>query len=125
MANGHGGKRAGSGRRKGAAEKRSRAIAEKVAADGNLTPLQYVIDVMRNPKTTRRRKDWAASTALPYVHPRLQSIAGDPDKPIVHEHRISMNDATRRIAFVLYTTQLEAEKGVTIDQAPEPKKALA
>lgn len=121
MANGHGGRRARAGRKKRSTTRKSREIADKVATDGALTPLQYVIDVMRNPKTTRRRKDWAAATALPYVHPRLQSIAGDPEKPIIHEHRLAPMDAARRIAFVLFS----ADRGLTIDQDPEPKKVEA
>lgn len=116
-----GGRRAGAGRKKGSKVIRTAAAAEKVVADGMLTPLQYVIDVMRNPKATQRRRDWAAGTALPFVHPRLQTVAGDPDKPIVHEHRIAPMDAARRIAFVLFS----ADRGITIDQQPEPKKVEA
>lgn len=115
-----GGKRPGAGRRKGSKNKKviEREQAAAAAAAAGLDPLQYVLDVMRNPKAKISRRDWAAGTALPYVRARLQSIQGDPDKPIIHEHRIAPMDAARRIAFVLFSV----DRGITIDQPLEPKK---
>lgn len=118
-----GGKRAGAGRKKGSKVTRTRETAERIAGDGQLMPLQYVIDVMRNPKTKQRRRDWAAATALPYVHPRLQTIEGNPDKPIVHEHRLGTLDAARRIAFVLFTAAEPEIAGRVINM--EQKKVPA
>ena len=44
---GRGGKRAGSGRKLGAATKRTRKIADELMASGEKTPLEYMLEVMR------------------------------------------------------------------------------
>jgi hypothetical protein len=82
------------GRQKGAANKRSRAIADK-AAESGLTPLEFMLDVLRAemPPELKEKIEkeslsveliqalsiWrntrfeAAKAAAPYVHPRLQN----------------------------------------------------
>ena len=35
-----------------------------------ITPLEYMLQVMRNPKTSARRRDRMAVTAARYLHPR-------------------------------------------------------
>lgn len=97
-----GGKRPGAGRRKGSKNKavleRERAAAKAAAA--GLDPLQYVLDVMRDPRTTARRRDWAAATALPYVRARLQTIPGDSENPVT----LQLDDLSlaRAVAFLLF-----------------------
>ncbi len=98
-----GGARAGSGRKMGAATKKTRKIANDVMSDGGLTPLQYMIDTLREtPEAIRKlhkdgkidstelalrlgllmkRRDDAAKDAAPYVHPRLTSIEAKIDVP--------------------------------------------
>lgn len=92
----HGGKRNGSGRKKGASTKKTRKIADKLAADGELTPLEYMLEAMRETPAKikaqfkageidqteyavklmglMKRRDAAAEKAAPYMHPRLSSI---------------------------------------------------
>lgn len=87
-----GGKRSGAGRKKGSANKRTREIADKAAAEG-ITPLEYMLNVMRSPMPPELQKavddgslnedvvtalmNWhrmryeAAKDAAPYLHPRL------------------------------------------------------
>lgn len=82
------------GRQKGAANKRSREIANK-AAESGLTPLEFMLDVLRAemPPELKERIEkeelseelvkavvaWhahrfeAAKAAAPYIHPRLQN----------------------------------------------------
>ena len=96
---GNGGVRVGSGRKLGAATKKTREIADKMAADGGLMPLEYLLSVMRETtddlraqyefgtidlieytvklKEMIKRKDAAAEKAAPYVHARLSSITAD------------------------------------------------
>lgn len=86
----------GQGRKPGEATKKTREIANKIASDGEETPLEYMLRVMRQRdddldqlvkdkaldaadalklKAARsERRDWAAEKAAPYIHPRLQSI---------------------------------------------------
>lgn len=78
----HGGKRKGAGRPPGSAAKKTRAIADKAAEEG-LTPLEYMLEVMRresdheDPRVQVAREAMrfeAAKAAAPYMHPRLAAI---------------------------------------------------
>src|SRR6516165_5888076 len=69
---GRGGKRAGAGRPKGAAAKID-AEARAAAHASGQTPLEYMLEVMRNPQIDARRRDQMAAAAAPYVHHRLSS----------------------------------------------------
>ena len=79
-----GGARPGSGRKPGIANRRT---AEQVAAAsaGGITPLEYLLSIMRAPAAEPRDRLAAACAAAPYVHAKLASItvAGD----IKHSHR--------------------------------------
>lgn len=112
MAGGHGGRRAGSGRRKGSAHRKTREVADKVTASGE-TPLEISIAVMRElwsrAKTKTGKLNLAqakqahaiAKDVAPYCHPKLQAIVGDPEKPVVHEHRMDDLQLARAVAFIL------------------------
>lgn len=99
--NGRGGKRPGAGRKTGSATKKTRAIADKAAAEG-ITPLEVMLDNMRfahgqahqvltallNSRAElpegfsefkellrfRGMAQDAAKDAAPYLHPRLSAI---------------------------------------------------
>ena len=83
---GWGGRRANSGRKPGSANKRTREIADKAAEDG-LTPLDYMLSVLRDDDAPFEERKWAAEKAAPYMHPRLQStrIREDEDDPLIVE----------------------------------------
>jgi len=68
-----GGKRAGAGRKAGTPNKASVARQAKVAASG-LTPLDYMLTVMRDEGAGASRRDEMAKAAAPYVHPKLANI---------------------------------------------------
>lgn len=46
---------------------------KEVAATG-ITPLDYMLKVMRNPKADASRRDEMAKAAAPYVHPKLATM---------------------------------------------------
>lgn len=74
MANGHGGSRNGAGRKPGAVTQKTRAIADKAAAEG-VTPLDVLLLDMRQ-KFEAGDLAGAADRArdcAPYMHPRLSS----------------------------------------------------
>jgi hypothetical protein len=73
-----GGKRDGAGRPAGAATKRTREVAVAAAAEG-VTPLEYMLDVLRDPKAETERRDWAAEKAAPFIHARLANINAKHD----------------------------------------------
>lgn len=68
-----GGKRPNAGRKKGAANKASIARQKEIAESG-LTPLDYMMRVLRDDLETPERRMDAAKSAAPYVHPRLQAV---------------------------------------------------
>lgn len=73
-----GGKREGAGRKPGAATERTREVADQAASEG-LTPLDYMLQVLRDPSVDIERRDWAAEKAAPYIHARLANIAAKHD----------------------------------------------
>lgn len=84
MANG--GKRAGAGRKKGGTNQATRvqreaaAIAVASALAEGISPLGYMLEVLRDKTQDYKRRDWAAHAAARYVHPTYSSIeAGGPD----------------------------------------------
>ena len=65
-----GGRRPGAGRKPGSLTRRTREIAEQAAGDG-ITPLEYMLAVMRDSDEPAERRDEMAKAAAPYVHPKL------------------------------------------------------
>ena len=61
------------GRQKGVANKRTREIADAAIKEG-LTPLEYMLAVLRDETADPERRDEMANAAAPYIHPRLASI---------------------------------------------------
>lgn len=81
--NGRGGARKGAGRKPGQATTKTREVADKAAAEG-ITPLEYMLQVMRNEppeglegpqilSATMLRFE-AAKAAAPYIHPKLSAV---------------------------------------------------
>ena len=68
-----GGARPNAGRKTGAATKKTADIANKAAAEG-ITPLEYLLSVMRDVGNEQRERAAAAVAAAPYVHAKLSSI---------------------------------------------------
>lgn len=72
---GSGGARPGAGRPKGAANRRTREIADKAAAEG-ITPLEVMLKAMMEHYDAKEYTAAAAiaKDAAPYIHPRLASV---------------------------------------------------
>jgi len=69
----HGGRRKGAGRKPGATTRRTKEIADKAIAEG-LTPLEYLLSLMRDESLSSDERKDAAKAAAPYVHPRLNAV---------------------------------------------------
>jgi len=80
MADGHGGARRGSGRKKNRSPrtKKAKALIDKLVNEGYQLPLEYLLEVMRDPDSDRAERFAAATAAAPYVHPKLSSIVHTP-----------------------------------------------
>jgi hypothetical protein len=85
-----GGARPGAGRKPGIANRRT---AEQVAmaSQGGITPLEYMLGVMRAPESDARDRLTAAQAAAPYVHPKLtaMTLTGEGGGAVEHSLQIS------------------------------------
>jgi hypothetical protein len=61
------------GRTKGTTNKRTAEFVQQVASEG-LTPLDYMLKVMRDDAMDTAMRNDMAKAAAPYVHPRLANI---------------------------------------------------
>jgi len=68
-----GGKRDGAGRKPGSPNTKSRLIADRAASEG-ITPLEYMLSVMRSEEAEIEVRFEAAKAAAPYIHPRLSAV---------------------------------------------------
>lgn len=68
-----GGKRPGSGRPKGAVNLMTAEAREK-AAEGGITPLDYMLTVLRDEAQSQETRLDAAKAAAPYVHAKLANV---------------------------------------------------
>jgi hypothetical protein len=94
------------GRQKGTPNRATAAKAQEIAESG-LTPLQFMLDVMRDPSQEYPVRMDAAKSSAPYVHPKLASIehTGDPDNPVVID--VESNNLARWIALKLASAKPE------------------
>lgn len=72
------------GRVKGTPNKASAAKAEAVAASG-LTPLDYMLSIMRDEDNPKDMRLDAANKAAPFVHPKLAAIEHSGGVTLSHE----------------------------------------
>jgi hypothetical protein len=61
------------GRRQGVVNKRTRQQQAEIVKSG-ISPLDYMLKVMRDPKVEADRRDRMAAAAAPFQHPRLAVI---------------------------------------------------
>ena len=83
-----GGARPGAGRKPGTPNKRT-AETVKAVEESGLTPLEYMLSVMRDEANEPRDRLSAAEKAAPYVHAKLSSIEMNAK---VTTHEASLDD---------------------------------
>lgn len=69
----HGGARPGAGRTKGSPNKATAKREAEIKASG-LTPLDYMLNILRDESVAADRRDDMAKAAAPYVHPKLAAV---------------------------------------------------
>lgn len=109
-----GGKRPGAGRKQGAATKRTRGIADRLAQTG-LTPLEVMLKAMQERYDARDydRAAHFAEKAAPYLHPRLSSV--EYKKPPIDLSKLT--DAELQFLDSLYERAGTAPEGEAQDGA--------
>ena len=65
-----GGARSGAGRPRGSSNKASAKREAEIRASG-LTPLQFMLDILRDEEASMEDRKWAAEKSASFVHPRL------------------------------------------------------
>lgn len=68
-----GGQRIGAGRKPGAINRATAAAREKAEATG-ITPLEFMLQVMRDEGAERSERLDMAKAAAPYIHARLSTV---------------------------------------------------
>ena len=88
-----GGKRPNAGRKPGTMTKARQAVLDraKEAQTAGLTPLEYMLQVMRD-STDIRRRDAMAIAAAPYCHNRLAAVehSGNAESPLETIMRVEL-----------------------------------
>lgn len=119
------------GRKTGTPNKMTAAKALAIQASG-LTPLDFMIQVVRDASKPLEVRMDAAKAAAPYIHPRLASVehTGAQGKPLIPEDNLTPNEIARRIAFALTHSELleedsELAKNLAVEQERLKKHGLA
>ena len=96
-----GGRRPGAGRKPGGRNKRTLATIAAAEASG-ITPLDYMLRVMRNKRAGAVARLDAAKAAAPYVHARLASIEvkGNGEHPLEHTVKADAKQVAELLAAV-------------------------
>ena len=79
------------GRQKGTPNKATAAKAAEVAASG-LTPLDYMLSIMRDEENPKDMRLDAANKAAPFVHPKLAAIEHSGGMTLTHEDALDELD---------------------------------
>ena len=125
------------GRKKGSLNKRTlermaieRERLELIKVEG-ITPLEYMLSIMRDPNAPAYRRDEMAKAAAQYMHPRLNSVevGGKKNQPLIANnttivqvdlHKLSYEELAQR-----YTERITAPKQVDEIEMPPNVLALA
>jgi hypothetical protein len=87
-----GGRRPGAGRPRSRVRALTREIANQCAKEG-ITPLEFMIRVMRDEQADLQTRANMAKAAAPYMHPRLQAVehSGEGRGPFKDEVKFSVS----------------------------------
>lgn len=86
-----GGKREGAGRKPGVPNKRTAETAEAIEASG-LTPLAYMMSLLRDEANAPEVRFEAAKAAAPYVHAKLANVELNASVAFSHEDALDQLD---------------------------------
>ena len=112
------------GRKKGVANLRARYLSEQAAKSG-LTPRDYLLGVLRDPQASVERRDWAAATLAPYVHPRLAAIEARVDQYNTVEMKVTRAELAAQAKRRIDEAFKEYSPPKTIDHVPPSVDAPA
>src|ERR1700722_3171901 len=88
-----GGKREGAGRRAGAIGKKKAQMIEEISESG-ITPLQYLLDELRDESLPRKDRREAVIAAAPYIHSKMPTAivtTPPPSGPVAEDDEHLLN----------------------------------
>jgi hypothetical protein len=77
------------GRKVGSPNRVTAAQRAQIASSG-LTPLDYMLQVLRDENQPAENRMWAAVKAAPYVHPRKSAVTVTSDTELTHEECLDL-----------------------------------
>ena len=103
------------GRKRGSLNKRtitqqeqSKTVAQ-AAKEAGLTPLEYMLKVMRDPETPPQRRDDMAKACAPYMHARLAAVDPETGKAL-EQPQVNIMVAARQVALLLQKAHKRIEQ---------------
>lgn len=97
------------GRRKGTPNKVSkRERMRKECEASGMTPLEYMLKLLRDPVAPLEMRNWAANAAAPYVHPKLAAAVKADGTDLPTDLAMTDKELARRIALILTRADTEA-----------------
>jgi hypothetical protein len=87
----HGGSRTGAGRKPGQTTKLNQEARER-ALESGISPLDYMLGLLRDDKNPSDVRFEAAKAAAPYVHARLAAVEHSGDMTMRHEDALNELD---------------------------------
>jgi len=87
----HGGARPGAGRKPGQSTKLNQKAREEALA-GGISPLDYMLALLRDEDEAKEVRMDAAKAAAPYLHPRLAAVEHSGDMTLRHENALDELD---------------------------------
>lgn len=104
------------GRPKGSRDRRTLGREYMMKSMG-ITPLEFMLEVLRNPKKySTRDRMWAADKAAPYVHKRMPIAIEGGDKPIMVLDAAKL--ATIGTGELEHLLEIMTALGVALDEPP-------
>jgi len=67
------------------AAKRAATPRKTAKTPAPLSPLDYMLQVLRDPEASPAERKWAAEKAAPFIHPRLQTVEHGGALTLSHE----------------------------------------
>ncbi len=113
-----GGRKRGSLNRRTLAQQQQSKTIVQAAKEAGLTPLEYMLAVMRDPETPPQRRDDMAKACAPYVHPKLAAVDPDTGKPLQEQGQVNIFVAARQVALLLQKAHKQIEQSASVEKVP-------
>lgn len=117
-----GGARPGAGRKRGSPNLRKAAALVQAASEG-LTPLEYMLQVLREENADPKERAWAAEKAAPYLHPRPAPLERTVEIDLPDTSTVAgIDQALDRIIMSIGAAELSPAEGQSLISVIEARR---